>query len=239
VSKQRLDNPQRADKTGEVSPAIDTPWASEDHEPATVIVLAGGRSTRMGLDKSLLSFMGKPLIQHICIQVAPHFDELLIAGGEERHLHFLNARIVPDEIPGQGPLRGIVSALAVSRHDLNFVIACDIPWVNSTLLRNLLQEANDCDWVIPITAEGHYEPLFAVYRRSALPGMRRALEDGERRVVAALPHCRVKTMCIPSSDGIKNMNTKDDYRELSVRQVNHVGAREWVPDLGNEVQRRA
>ncbi|HPO11992.1 MAG TPA: molybdenum cofactor guanylyltransferase [Candidatus Hydrogenedentes bacterium] len=214
MSEKQLDNPSQADKTGKASSAMDTPWASEDHEPATVIVLAGGKSRRMGSDKSLLLFMGKPLIQHICVQVAPHFDELLIAGGKERQLHFLNARIVPDEISGQGPLRGIASALADSHHDLNFVIACDIPWVNFTLLRNLLREANNCDWVIPITAEGHYEPLFAVYRKSALPGMRQALEEGERRVVGALRHCRVKTVCIPSSDGIKNINTKDDYRKL-------------------------
>jgi len=214
VSTRRLDNPRQADGMGGASPAIDTPWLSNEHEPATVIVLAGGKSARMGLDKSLLPLMGKPLIQHVCAQVAPHFDELLIAAGEGREFAVLNAPVVRDEVPGQGPLRGIASALAVSRHDLNFVLACDIPWVNGPLLKKLLQEAHGCDCVIPITAEGHYEPLFAIYRKSALPGIRRALEDGERRVVAVFRYCRVKTVSIPSSDEIKNINTMDDYWRL-------------------------
>ncbi|HNR29743.1 MAG TPA: molybdenum cofactor guanylyltransferase [Candidatus Hydrogenedentes bacterium] len=218
MGEQRFENPQRVEKTGEVRAATETPWGSDDHEPATVIVLAGGRSTRMGVDKRLLLLDGEPMIQHIHRQVAPHFDELLIAGGADGQLAFLNARVVPDEVPGQGPLQGIASALAVSRHDLNFVIACDIPLVNLALLGALLREANDCDCAVPVTPDGRCEPLFAVYRKSALPAMRRALQAGERRVVAAFQYCRVKTVPLASPDEIKNINTLDDYREfLSAR----------------------
>ena len=210
-----MDSPRRKDRTPGASLASETPWLSDAHESAAVIVLAGGKSKRMGMDKSLLPLMGKPLIQHVCDQVRPHFDELLIAGGESRQFAFLNDRIVPDEIPEQGPLRGIASALAVSCYDLNFVIACDIPWVSFPLLRRLLQEAHDCDCVVPITVEGYYEPLFSVYRKSALPGMHRALEEGKRRVIAAFPHCRVKTVSFSESDGIANINTMSDYRMLT------------------------
>lgn len=185
-------------------------------------MLAGGKSKRMGSNKSLLPLLGKPLIQHVCEQIRPCFDELLIAGGSSRRFSFLDVPVIQDEVPGQGPLRAIVSALAVSRHDLNFVIACDIPCVNKALLRNLLRQARGCDCVVPVTIEGHYEPLFAVYRKSALPAMRRALEDGERRVVAALSRCRVKTVQIPPSDEIKNINTMDDYRKLMLSIGSHL-----------------
>lgn len=159
--------------------------------------------------------MGKPLIQHVIHQVLPYFKELLVAGGEEQQLAFLNARIVPDEISGQGPLRGIASALAASSHDLNFVLACDIPWVNIPLLQRLLAEAHNCDCVVPMTNEGNYEPLFSVYRKKALPGMHQALEAGERRIVAAYRYCQVKTVPISKSDEITNINTKEDYRRLT------------------------
>jgi molybdenum cofactor guanylyltransferase len=195
--------------------ANDTPWLSDEHEAATAIVLAGGKSKRMGVDKSLLPFRGKPLIQHVCDQVRPHFDEILIAGGENRQFGFLEAPVVPDEVPDQGPLRGIASALAASCHDLNFVIACDVPFVNCVLLRTLLQESHGYDCVVPVTVEGHYEPLFAIYRKSALPGMLHALEEGKRRVIAAFPHCRVKAVAFSGLDGIENINTMSDYNMLT------------------------
>ena len=206
--------PPRVDGAGGVPADNYTPWSSGNHEPATVIVLAGGNSTRMGVDKSLLPFLGRPLIQHVCEQVAPHFDELLIAAGAGRKFDFLDAPVVCDELPKQGPLQAIASALAVSRHDLNFVMACDIPWVNVALLRDLLRGAKDCDCVVPITADGHYEPLFAVYRKSALPGMRQALQDGERRAAAAFRFCRMRTVPVPAESGLDNINTIEDYRRL-------------------------
>ena len=183
-------------------------------EPATAIVLAGGRSTRMGVDKSLLPLRGKPLIQHVCDQIRPIFDELLIAGDDPGRFGFLGADVVPDEVAGQGPLRAIASALAVSRHDLNFVAACDTPFINKVLLDTLLLKAEECDCVVPVTSAGHYEPLFAVYRKSVLPAMRRALEEGERRVVAVLGCFKTETVRIAPSDEIKNINTMEDYRKL-------------------------
>ncbi len=196
---------------GDMLSVAETPWESNSHEAATAIVLAGGKSSRVGTDKSLLPFMGKPLIQHIYDQLYPHFDETIIAGGEKKCLSFLKARIISDEVSGEGPLRGIASALTASRHNLNFVIACDIPWVNVGLLRRLLRESHECDCVVPVTAEGYYEPLFAVYRKSALAAMRRALEEGKRRIVAAFPYCRVKTVLLSESETIKNINTMLDY----------------------------
>jgi len=181
---------------------------------ATAIVLAGGQSKRMGAEKSLLPFLGRPLIQHICEQLRPHFRETLIASNSAGKLAFLNLPVIPDEVPRQGPLRGITSALAASRHDFNFVIACDIPRVDYALLGLLFQEAQGCDCAVPLTREGHYEPLFAVYRKSALPAMRYALEIGERRVVAGLRRCRVRTIVVPDRRWLDNINTVGDYQRL-------------------------
>lgn len=183
-------------------------------EPATLIVLAGGKSSRMGQDKSLLPVLGKPMIQHLCEQAAPYFDEMLISAAEGRRYAFLKIPVVRDAVPGQGPLRGIASALAVSKHDLNFVMACDIPWTDGEFILSLLRDADGVDCVVPVSAEGHYEPLFAVYRKSALPAMLRALEEGERRVADAFPYCQVRTAPVPPQVRLSNINTMRDYRRL-------------------------
>lgn len=224
----RLAEPMQLEEPRGTPARSASPWAGDDHEQAGVIVLAGGKSKRMGVDKSLLPFRGKPLIQHVCDQVRPYFDELLIAGGDETQLAFLKAHIVPDKASGQGPLRGIASALEAARYDLNFVIACDIPWVNFVLLKRLLQEAFDCDCVVPVTAEGNYEPLFSVYRKSALPGMLRVLEEDKRRIVAAYRHCRVKSVLMTESYAIQNINTLTEYTAL---------ANATRPDLTDSEQR--
>ena len=181
-------------------------------EPVTGIVLAGGQSRRMGTDKSLLPFHGRPLIQHVCDQLRLLVSDILIAANSDGRFSFLSLPVITDEVPGQGPLRGIASALAASRHDLNFVIACDIPWVDHVLLKFLLQEAQGCDCVMPVTREGYYEPLFAVYRKNALPAMLSALESGQRRVTALFPYCRVRTIVVPDRKWLDNVNTRDDYQ---------------------------
>jgi molybdopterin-guanine dinucleotide biosynthesis protein A len=68
--------------------------------------------------------------------------------------------------------------------------------------------------VVPVSAEGHYEPLFAVYRKSALPAMLRALEEGKRRVAAAFPYCNVRTAPVPPRVRLSNINTLCDYHRL-------------------------
>jgi len=94
---------------------------------ATAIVMAGGESRRMGRDKSLLAVGGHPIIQSICEQLRGHFGEILISANEPEKLAFLGLNVVPDRIPGQGPLMGIACALEASRSNLNFVVAGDIP----------------------------------------------------------------------------------------------------------------
>lgn len=192
--------------------------ACAPRETATAVVLAGGKSTRMGTPKCLLPFCGKPLVQHVCDQLKPRFREVLIAGGEQNQLAFLGLPVIPDEAPGQGPLMAIASVLAVSRHELNFVTACDMPWVNEILLSQLLRQSSGYDCVVPVTPAGHYEPLFAVYRKSALPAVRRALDNGERRVSAAYRHCAVLKVPLFPGQELQNINTMDHYNRLCARE---------------------
>lgn len=185
---------------------------------ATAIIMAGGQSTRMGRDKSMLQLKGRPMIELLFDRLAPNFDRILISANDPDKFSFLGAEVVPDRIAGRGPLMGIASALAASPTGINFVIACDIPRFDITIIRWMLREAADFDAVVPRIGPDQYEPLFAVYNKSALGAMEKALSSGKTRVMDGLTGCRVKYFDVPASDRPRNINTMVEYMEFVERE---------------------
>lgn len=184
---------------------------------AAAVVLAGGKSSRMGQDKSLLAFGGQPLVQRIVQQLVPLFEEVIVGGDPDR-LAFLACQVVSDEKPDQGPLMGIVSCLAKSGHDLNFVTACDIPEMNAGLIATLVSRASEVDVAIPRSDSGQLEPLFAVYRKSVIGPARRLLAASKRAVVDLIPLVRVEFVQMPEGDWYRNLNTMRDYKDALNRE---------------------
>lgn len=134
----------------------------------TGVVLAGGKSTRMGQDKALLEIDGKPLLLHAVERLRPHVRELLVIGEPRKYGHIWPS-VLPDEIPGLGPLGGIVTAMGAARHDRLLVLAVDVPGVNAELLERLTRELpEEADALVPRHA-GNLEPLVAAYHRRCLP----------------------------------------------------------------------
>jgi molybdopterin-guanine dinucleotide biosynthesis protein A len=188
---------------------------------ATAIILAGGPSRRMGTDKALLPIGSRCLIEHLYNQLLPWFDGVLISAAETDKYAFLGARVVADEVPGCGPLGGIASGLATSDSEANFVIACDVPAVDMNFVKNMLSEARDCDAVIPRWRRG-YEPLFAVYKKSALPAVRSVLAGSGRRIIEILPLCRVKVIDMGEASWYTNINTMADYEAYTAKYTGKV-----------------
>ncbi|MBM4025102.1 MAG: molybdenum cofactor guanylyltransferase [Planctomycetes bacterium] len=190
--------------------------------PAAAILLAGGGSTRMGTDKALLPLDGKPMLGQIYEQVRPWFRRIVVSSNNAAAHGALGAPVLPDEVPDQGPLRGIVSALKAVPEELCFVTACDVPVVDIDLVRSLIRQAGDYDGV-PIAQDrdggpdavvpysGRPEPLHAVYRRRVLPVFEQCLASGRYRMTEALNRCRVKYVPV-APDRIRNLNTMDEYR---------------------------
>jgi len=183
---------------------------------ATAIILAGGRSSRMGADKSLLPVDGQPIIERICERLAGRFDQILISANEPEKLAFLGLEVIPDRIPGQGPLMGIASALEASTSELNFVVACDIPRIHIGFVEEMLAEAetSGADVVVPTTGSEEYEPLFAVYRKSALEAINKVLASGGRRISDIFAQCRVKYIKLTDKEWLRNLNTPAEYEEF-------------------------
>ena len=150
----------------------------------SIVIQAGGESTRMGQDKALVPFLGVPLIQHVFERVAPLGDEILVTTNQPQALAFLKVKLAPDLLPGRGALGGLYTALNAATFPIVGVVACDMPFVNPQLLaalRDRLVETGS-QAIIPRTANG-LEPFHGVYQRKAcLPFIKASLEADQRRV---------------------------------------------------------
>jgi len=184
--------------------------------PVTVIILAGGSSRRTGQDKSMLPVNGQPIIKHIVDRLRPHFSQIIISSCDVEKYGFLGVEVVPDKIAGRGPLMGIASAMAASANELNFVVACDIPEIDMHLAREMIGEARRFDAVIPVTGPAHYEPVFAVYKKTVVDAMEQTLASGNNKIMESLRHCSVRYVDVDAGR-LGNLNTIDDYRQFARR----------------------
>jgi molybdopterin-guanine dinucleotide biosynthesis protein A len=182
----------------------------------TVVIQAGGRSTRLWRDKGLIPLGGKPMIEHVIRRVEGLGDELMITTPRPQAYDRYTARLVSDPELHAGPLVGLQTALQAASYQTVLVLACDMPFVERRLLEHMLSVAPQADAVVP-QHNGWYEPLQAVYSRSCLPAIEKAIASGEKRVVSFFPGVRVLTVGPPILDQLDprglsffNVNTQDD-----------------------------
>ncbi|MBI2810941.1 MAG: molybdenum cofactor guanylyltransferase [Candidatus Melainabacteria bacterium] len=105
--------------------------------PVTALVLCGGKSRRMGRPKAFLPFEGTTMVNHVLNQVRDLFAEVFIVANEPDNYEDLGVDVVKDILPYRGPLGGILSGLLVAKHEYTFVIACDMPFVDKRLIREM------------------------------------------------------------------------------------------------------
>lgn len=169
-----------------------------NREPATLIVLAGGESRRMGFPKQRLRTSEGSIIELLHRRLAPLFVETLVVGRGHAPAEFIGAvRFVGDASPLRSPLVGIYSGLLASTTDLCFVLACDMPFVSREVVVQLLSRAAGVDVVVP-RVEGYYEPLCAVYRRTAISVIRTSLKGGELKITRT--YGRLRVFEVPQSE---------------------------------------
>lgn len=186
-------------------------WMLE--EPATAIVLAGGRSRRMGADKRFLPLVEGTLLERVVAALQPLVGEVVIGANDPELGRTLGLRTVPDRVPGEGPLMALSSSLAATTSDRNLLVACDLPDIPPALVRALLDAALSAEAVIPVDAQGLPEPLLAVYRRRLLPDAERLLASGERSLRSLFESRRTTYVELArfGLDRLPNLNTREDY----------------------------
>ncbi len=160
------------------------------------IVLAGGRSSRMGRDKAALVLDGETMLQRTAGALAAVVDEIVIVRAPDQALPPVAVAVptieVADPVEGEGPLVGIAAGLQAVSGDAALIVAVDMPFLEPALLRLLFErlrdESDESDggghrWVVPI-AEGRPQPLCSAMAATALPVVRAHIEAGDRAPMA-------------------------------------------------------
>ena len=129
----------------------------------TGIILAGGKSSRMGSDKGIVNLNGKKFIEHILAAVLPNVIEVLIIANNDNYNN-LGYKVIKDKIKDCGPLGGIYTGLMNSKTENNIVVSCDIPFINSDLIKYIIENTSNADITVPVY-KGNIEPLCAVYTK--------------------------------------------------------------------------
>ena len=156
----------------------------------TGVILAGGRSARMGADKAFLAVGREVMIERVAGEIKKICAEVLVAGGSFETGLRLGLKVIPDRIAGCGPIGGIHAALHAARYELTLVVACDMPFITRKLAVILIDRAEGYDVAVP--RHGDYlEPLFAVYRKTCLPAIEESLKASRCKVTDFYPRVRV------------------------------------------------
>lgn len=178
---------------------------------ATLLVLAGGASRRMGRPKAWLEVGETILLRWVADRLAPSFAEVIVSFAEPEQLEQpVPYRVVFDRKLAAGPMAGIEAGLAAARVDPVFVIACDMPYVTRDVAAVAVAAARTCDAAVP-RIDGRPEPVCAAYRKSALPAITDALNSGHRRAADVLAELDVTWLEDVGVDVVRSLNTPDDY----------------------------
>ena len=186
-------------------------------EPFSVVVLAGGQSRRMGRDKATLSWEGGDLLGSLLTRLLPLSDDVIVVSNVQRNIP-PTARQVTDLIPGKGPLSGIHAGLVYARHPLVFFTACDLPFLTSELVLQMMNSVGKADGGVAMY-KGQLEPLIACYRKNCANVAEELLVAGKysvRDFLAKINWVTVEEFEQFDESYFMNLNTDHDYEKAKV-----------------------
>lgn len=187
----------------------------------TGIVLAGGENRRMGRDKAFLKLAGIPLIEHVLLSLKGVCEDIIIVTNAPQSYQTYGVTVTTDVFDKRGPLTGIYSGLLRSVDEYNFVVACDMPFLNPRLIAYMAGLAPGYDVVVPAVG-GFYEPLHAVYNRGLVPVIEEQIRRDRQRIQELFGSLRVRYVLEQDIDrfdpgrmSFKNLNTPQEYEEAA------------------------
>jgi molybdenum cofactor guanylyltransferase len=187
----------------------------------TGIVLAGGENKRMGTDKAFLKLDGVPMIEHVLRPLKAVCRDIIIVTNSPRLYEAYGVAVVTDAFDMRGPLTGIYSGLRKSTDEYNFVVACDMPFLNPRLMAYMGGLAAGYDIVVPAVGD-LFEPLHAVYRKELAAVIERQIRQERQRIRILFEIGRVRYVkeeeidrFDPARRSFKNLNTPQEYEEAA------------------------
>jgi molybdenum cofactor guanylyltransferase len=188
-------------------------------ENITAIILSGGKSSRMGTEKGLLEFKGKPLVVHAIETMEKIAGRIMVSANYETYRQF-GHEVVYDEVPECGPIGGLFSCLNKSETEINIVLSVDTPNVPAELYYHLLNHISGKDIVLPMLKTNQYEPLCAFYHRDMRNIFGEFIKAGNSRIPDIFEMVRFKAVPVENenyySDGLfANINYMKDFIRLN------------------------
>jgi molybdopterin-guanine dinucleotide biosynthesis protein A len=189
----------------------------------TGVILAGGRSRRLGRDKAVEPLGGQPLIRRVIERVEAVTADIVVVVADAVRGNDLpldvRRRVVWDVYPGKGSLGGIFSGLSAAKSDWGLVVACDMPFLNRQLLEYMLSRREDFDAVVPLPG-AYPEPTHALYSKACLPHIEARLRANDLKISRFYHEVQVNylteeaiTRYDPELRSFFNINSPDDLAE--------------------------
>jgi molybdopterin-guanine dinucleotide biosynthesis protein A len=194
------------------------------------IILAGGKSLRLGHDKVLEKIGDKSLLERVVSHIDSFSKNIIIVTAQERTFASLarnpKVKTVSDVLPGQGSLGGIYTGLEASNSLYNLVVAADMPFLNEPLLRYMIEKAEGYDFVLP-RVDGLFEPLHAVYSRNCIAPIQTILGQGKKVIIELFNYVKVRYIETEEVD-------RFDPEHLSFFNINTQGDLELAREMAAE-----
>lgn len=189
----------------------------------TGIILSGGEASRMSSNKAFLKVEGRPVIEKILDVFDELFEEIIIVTNNPELFISYNIVLVGDLIEKRGPMAGLYSGLLNSRNEYNFVVACDMPFLNRNLILFMTGFKEGNDIVVP-RIKGLVEPLHAMYSKSCLNLIEMYLKNNKKSLRDLLNESKVRyieedeiTKIDPDMSSFININTHEDLERVRER----------------------
>ena len=181
------------------------------------IILAGGKSRRMGgVNKALLEIGKLRIVERVRQRLALVIPDVIIITNTPEEFQFLGLPMFGDLVPGHGSLGGLYTGLTQCSGRYGFLVGCDLPFLDERVIAHMVGLIGDCDVVIP-RIRGKLEPLHAIYSRTCLPYIEKLMQDGDLKILNMFH--KVKLREVPQKDleafdpefrFVININTPDD-----------------------------
>jgi len=191
----------------------------------TGVILAGGKSKRMGMNKAFLEINGQRMIDQIVGIFKDTFEEVTLVTNSPSQYLYLDLRIVTDLIPDKGALGGVYTGLFYASFQHIFVTACDMPFLNKGFIHYMVSNADNFDVVIPHSSDG-LQPLHAIYSKRCIKHIDVLLQLNDLKITNFYPKVRVREVDSreilsfdPKQSLFFNINAPEDMEKAKGKKI--------------------
>jgi molybdopterin-guanine dinucleotide biosynthesis protein A len=186
----------------------------------SAVILNGGKSSRSGVsNKALLKLGSKTVLEILYENLTSVFEDVIVISRDSEAINKLipDAMVYPDIVESVGPLAGIYTGLTRVKHDRVFFCACDMPFIQKSLINELINGCDNYD-IVCFKNDGRIEPLCAVYTKKCMPVIEQILRSPVKpSVIALLSRVDTRFIDLPQSESFFNINTPEDYEKAKMQ----------------------